>query len=197
MNLQVGATLTITGRSGDGGWFAGYLSDGTPGWVPVSQVRIFGDADELEVVQESLGPAVVATMIAVANMSPEPARTVVARLADTTTAPATVEDDAVEPDTVDPDTMEPDTVEPAPAPTPIISGPLVTILVEGANVRAGPGTDFGIVGGLYQDERAALLGRNQAGDWVQVQLPDSVGWIFTTLVEISVPLDELPVVEPQ
>lgn len=52
VNLQVGATLTITGRSGDGGWFAGYLSDGTPGWVPVSQVRIFGDADELEVVQE-------------------------------------------------------------------------------------------------------------------------------------------------
>ena len=39
----------------------------------------------------------------------------------------------------------------APQP-PQITGPAVTVIVEGANVRTGPGTDFPVVAGLYQDE---------------------------------------------
>ena len=143
-NLQIGATLTITGRSANGAWFAAYLADGIAGWVPAAQVRVFGDASELEIVQESLGPAVVATLIAEASKPQDPITTVVTpvRLTATTTAAA-----------------------------PEITGPAVTVLVEGANLRAGPGTDFPVVGGLYQNESAPLLGRNQTGDWLQVQLP--------------------------
>ena len=63
-------------------------------------------------------------------------------------------------------------------------------------MRAGPGTAFPVVGGLYREEQAALLGRNQAGDWLQVQLPDSRGWIFAPLVETSLPIAELEVVDP-
>ena len=150
-NLQIGATLTITGRSANGAWFAAYLADGIAGWVPAAQVRVFGDASELEIVQESLGPAVVATLIAEASKPQDPITTVVVRLTATTTAAA-----------------------------PEITGPAVTVLVEGANLRAGPGTDFPVVGGLYQNESAPLLGRNQTGDWLQVQLPDGLGWIFAT-----------------
>ena len=79
-NLQLGATLTITGRSADGVWFAAYLADGIAGWVPAAQVRVFGDVNELEIVQESLGPAVVATLIAEASKPQAPVATVVARL---------------------------------------------------------------------------------------------------------------------
>ena len=79
-NLQLGATLTITGRSADGAWFAAYLADGIAGWVPAAQVRVFGDVNQLEIVQESLGPAVVATLIAEASKPQAPVATLIARL---------------------------------------------------------------------------------------------------------------------
>ena len=152
-NLQIGATLTITGRSANNGWFAAYLADGIAGWVPAAQVRVFGDANELEIVQESLGPAVVATLIAEASKPQAPVATLIARL--TPALPPTLPRPSPSP----------------PSPSPEITGPAVTVLVEGANLRAGPGTDFPIVAGLYQNESAALLGRNQTGDWLQIQLP--------------------------
>ena len=160
-NLQIGATLTITGRSANGAWFAAYLADGIAGWVPAAQVRVFGDASELEIVQESLGPAVVATLIAEASKPQDPITTVVVRLPRPT--PATTP-----------------AAPPPRRPPAEITGPAVTVLVEGANLRAGPGTDFPVVGGLYQNESAPLLGRNQTGDWLQVQLPASPAWIFAS-----------------
>ena len=172
-NLQLGATLTITGRSADGGWFAAYLADGIAGWVPAAQVRVFGDADLLEIVQESLSPAAVATLIAEASKPQDPIATLVARLT--------------------PDLPPP---LPRPSPSPEITGPAVTILVEGANLRAGPGTDFPVVAGLYQNESAALLGRNQTGDWLQIELPDGPAWIFAPLVQTTVPIAELPLIDP-
>ena len=173
-NLQIGATLTITGRSANGAWFAAYLADGIAGWVPAAQVRVFGDASELEIVQESLGPAVVATLIAEASKPQDPITTVVARL-----------------------TPAPPPPHPRPSPSPPeITGPAVTVLVEGANLRAGPGTDFPVVGGLYQNESASLLGRNQTGDWLQVQLPESPAWIFAPLVQTTLPIADLPLIDP-
>lgn len=177
VNMQVGTTLTITGRSADGGWYAAYLADGTAGWAPASQVRVFGDAGGLEVVQDSLGPAAVATMIAEASRPQQPIVTPVAGQAATQEGGVAAPVDA------------PDTAS-------AITGPSVTVVVEGANVRSGPSTEFPVVGGLYQNEQAALLARNGSGDWLQVQLPDSVGWIFAPLVETSVPISELAVAEP-
>ena len=125
-----------------------------------------------------LGPAVVATLIAQASNPVEPIGTVVVRLTETRTAGSPSAEATPQPDDA-----------------PTLTGPAVTVLVEGANVRSGPGTDFPVVGGLYENEQAALLGRNLGGDWVQVELPESVGWIFAPLVETSVPIAELPVVE--
>jgi len=176
VNMQVGTTLTITGRSADGGWYAAYLGDGTAGWAAAAQVRVFGDAAGLEVVQESLGPVAVATLIAEASLPQQPLATAAVTPVPANGAPG-------------PSAQQPD-------PPPSWTGPAVTVVVEGANVRAGPGTAFPVVGGLYQDEKAPLLGRSQAGDWLQVQLPDSLGWIFAPLVETSLPIADLPVVEP-
>ena len=171
-NLQAGATLTLTGRSADSVWFAAYLADGTAGWVSAAQVRVFGDAAELEVVQESLGPAIVATLIAQASLPQKP----IVLTAGTPTP-------AVSP-----------AVPLAPRPSPLV--PAVTVIVEGANLRAGPGTDYPVVGGLNRDATAALLGRNETGDWLQLQLPDRPAWIFAPLVETTVPIADLPAVEP-
>ena len=183
-NLRVGATLTITGRSADRVWFAAYLGDGTAGWVPAAQVRVFGDANQLETVQESLGPALVATLIAEASKPQESISAVTVRL--TATAAATVSTGDASPQT----TPEP------PAADPEITGPAITIIVEGANLRTGPGTDYPVVGGLYQDEKAPLLGRNQTGDWLHVQLPETTAWIFAPLVETTLPIAELPLIDP-
>ena len=180
--LQVGATLTITGRSADRAWYAAYLADGVAGWVPAAQVRVFGDTDELEIVQESLGPAVVATLIAQASQPQDPISAVVVRLTATTTPAETAPD-------------------PAPQPTaaaitgPAITGPAVTVIVEGANLRAGPGTDFPVVDVLYQNQTAALTGRNPAGDWLQLQRPTGPAWIFAPLVQTTVPTADLPIIQ--
>ena len=188
--LQVGATLTITGRSADGAWFAAYLADGVAGWVPAAQVRVFGDASELETVQESLGPAVVATLIAEASKPQESISAVTVRLT------ATASTATVSTATVSTGDASPQTTPVPPAAAPEITGPAITIIVEGANLRTGPGTDYPVVGGLYQDEKAPLLGRNQNGDWLQVQLPETIAWIFAPLVETTLPIAELPLIDP-
>ncbi len=60
------------------------------------------------------------------------------------------------------------------------------IITTGAvNVRSGPGTDFDVVAGAVPGEELLVLGFNEAGDWVNVELPDGGdGWIATSLVEI-------------
>ncbi len=169
-NLRIGATLTITGRSADRAWFAAYLADGTAGWVPAAQVRVFGDTAQLETVQESLGPAVVATLIAEAS---KPQTPITLAAASPTPGPPPL----------------------TPEVSPAVS-PAVTVIVEAANLRAGPGTDYPVVGGLYQDDTAALLGRNQSGDWLQLQRPDGPAWIFAPLVQTTIPIPDLPQIDP-
>ena len=183
-NLQVGATLTITGRSADRAWYAAYLADGIAGWVPAAQVRVFGDTDELEIVQESLGPAVVATLIAQASQPQDPISAVVVRLTATTTPAGTAPEPAPQP-----------TADAAAITGPAITGPAVTVIVEGANLRAGPGTDFPVVDVLYQNQTAALTGRNPAGDWLQLQRPTGPAWIFAPLVQTTVPTADLPIIQ--
>ena len=172
-NLQAGATLTITGRSADRAWYAVYLADGTAGWVPAAQVRIFGDVDDLETVNESLGPAVVATLIAQASQPQAPITLAVTPAVPPAVTPAV-----------------------SPAVTPAVPPAVITVIVEGANLRAGPGTDYPVVGGLYQNAQAALLGRNQSGDWLQIELPTGPAWIFAPLVQTTTPIPDLPTIDP-
>ncbi len=188
-NLQVGATLTITGRSADSAWFAAYLADGTAGWVPAAQVRVFGDTTELETVQESLGPAVVATLIAQASQPQAP-------FTIATPTPAATDPAQSDPAQSDPAQSDPAQSDPAATPVPQITGPAVTVIVEGANLRAGPGTDYPVVSVLYQDDTAPLLGRNQTADWLQIDVPTGPAWIFAPLVQTSVPIPDLPQIDP-
>jgi hypothetical protein len=181
-NLPAGSTLTITGRTGDGGWYAAYLGDGRAGWIAVGAARIFGDPGELEIVNQSFSPAIVATLIAEASrpVTPFP-----------TTAPLTLSPSARA--TPTPAELAPAPVAEASPPSAEPAAPQATVIVDGVNVRAGPGTDFSIVGSLVQGNTATILARNQAADWLQIETPQGIGWIFAPLVETSVPIAELPV----
>lgn len=63
-------------------------------------------------------------------------------------------------------------------PTPTLTGPAVVI--EQANLRAGPGTDYERMGNAEPGELVTLTGRNAAGDWYQLA---SGAWIAAFLVE--------------
>jgi len=67
--LFAGETVTITGRSPDGRHLAAFTATGAPGWLPSAGVTLYG-ADDLTVVEQSVGPGPVATRIAEA-MTPE------------------------------------------------------------------------------------------------------------------------------
>jgi uncharacterized protein YraI len=79
---------------------------------------------------------------------------------------------------------------PTPEPGSTPADPPVVNVVQ-ANLRAGPGVTFAIVGSVAQGDVLILTGRNELGDWLRLA-DDS--WIFAVLVD-NVPAN-LPVVRP-
>lgn len=186
--LPAGATLTLTGKSADGRWFAAYTDTGTPGWIEANRVNVFG-AEVLEVVSEAVGASIVATLIAEASQPITPVPTVAAVVPQET---ATEPTEAPAPVPTPQETPPPET----PAVQP--SGPTAVVQVDALNVRAGPGTDYPVVGVLQQNEQVSVSARNQAGDWLLIDFAraaDGFGWVFAPLVTLNGTMDELPVSE--
>lgn len=62
------------------------------------------------------------------------------------------------------------------------------------NLRAGPGTEFAIVGQLALGESLPILGSNVDRSWWQVQNTDGLAWVSAT-VSVAVHTQDVPVVE--
>jgi LPXTG-site transpeptidase (sortase) family protein len=60
-----------------------------------------------------------------------------------------------------------------------------TVLVPMLNVRAGPGIGYAIVDHAAGGTVLPVQSQSPAGDWLQVQTPNVVGWIASSLVELS------------
>ncbi len=75
----------------------------------------------------------------------------------------------------------------APAATEAIS-PTVTV---DANLRSGPGTEFGVIGGTVTGQTINIVGRNADGTWFRL---DNGGWVFAALVANPPALASVPVV---
>ncbi|MCS6826328.1 MAG: SH3 domain-containing protein [Caldilinea sp.] len=73
------------------------------------------------------------------------------------------------------------------APTGVVT-PTVTV---DANLRAGPGTEFDIIGGTVTGQAINIVGRNADGTWFRL---DNGGWVFAALVANPPPLESVPVV---
>jgi hypothetical protein len=58
-----------------------------------------------------------------------------------------------------------------------------------ANLRAGPGTSFAVIGSAKAGQPLKLVAKNPAGDWLQL---DTGAWIFGRLVAAA---PDLPVAE--
>ena len=88
-------------------------------------------------------------------------------------------------------TLEPSDIDPGSADA-VVNTPL--------NFRAGPGISYGSSEVLAVGTQVTLIGRNDAGDWVQVRLvdnPEREGWLYAQYLNMnsSVSVGGLPVVE--
>lgn len=75
---------------------------------------------------------------------------------------------------------EPTPVPPTPTPEP--QNPEAIVNIDLINVRGGPGTTYNVVGGANQGDRYIITGRNQGGDWWEVDYNGGKGWLFGQLV---------------
>lgn len=92
--------------------------------------------------------------------------------------------------TTPPATAAPGTASAATA-TP---APDALVIVDSANLRAGPATLFDVLGVLHQGDPLQVLGRNRIGDWLHVQTQKGqTGWVATSLVKLNLELDKIQV----
>ncbi|MBV7339832.1 SH3 domain-containing protein [Chloroflexi bacterium TSY] len=75
-----------------------------------------------------------------------------------------------------------DTPAPEPTATPEPKQAEAIVNIELLNVRAGPGLTHNIVGGVNSGQRYPITGKNQAGDWWEIEFNGQKGWIFGQLV---------------
>lgn len=65
------------------------------------------------------------------------------------------------------------------------------------NIRRGPGTDAEVITILAGGEEYDVIGKNEAGDWLQVCCVDQeYGWLSTEFVDVSGDLAAVPVAQP-
>ena len=71
----------------------------------------------------------------------------------------------------------------SPTETPAPQVPMVTIGNTIMNVRAGPGTNYPVVGTAAPDEQFPITGKNPGlGDWWEIDYRGRTGWIYGPLV---------------
>lgn len=66
------------------------------------------------------------------------------------------------------------------------------------NIRSGPGTHFSVLSQVSAGDRLIVVGRNRAGNWLQVLLPDAksaddCGWVTAAYLKLSDSISSLPV----
>ena len=94
-------------------------------------------------------------------------------------------------------TLDEGLATPVPTLIPSTAAPLrSTVQVELANLRAGPSTDYDVVGSARRGETVDPMARNAAGDWLRLR--DST-WIHASLVDRvpeNLPVADAPQAEP-
>lgn len=92
-------------------------------------------------------------------------------------------------------TPTPEVTATEPAPTEVAaptSDAKVTVLGE-MNIRSGPSTDYEVVGDAVAGEEFAITGKNEDGNWWQIDFRGESGWIYAPFV-VAAEAEEVPVV---
>jgi hypothetical protein len=81
---------------------------------------------------------------------------------------------------------------PALSPEPVLSEVEGRVTAYGLNVRTGPGIAYPIVGGLSLDDVVEMVGKNAAGDWLQIAYNGQEGWVAAAYVDLTGSLAAVP-----
>ena len=72
---------------------------------------------------------------------------------------------------------------PPPTPTPTPTSPSPTVRMSGTmNLRAGPGTNYPILGQAAAGDQFPISGKNPAGGWWQIIYGGQYAWVYSPLV---------------
>ncbi|CAN5820501.1 hypothetical protein BH10CHL1_BH10CHL1_24680 [soil metagenome] len=190
--LIPGTPVTVTGRSQDSQWIQ--VDDSTlgKGWMAAQQLIVFG-VDSLPVVavaSAAVDKAAVQTTATSPNVTTSAVTTptVAASTVTTQTNPST--------------TAMTTTVAPAPTTAAVItsstpttdSAASLTIIAASLNVRAGPGTNYPVIGKVAAGQTYSVQARNAASNWVQIGLPNQpLSWVSVAYVKLSQAVNMLPI----
>ncbi|MFQ5652717.1 MAG: SH3 domain-containing protein, partial [bacterium] len=60
---------------------------------------------------------------------------------------------------------------------------LATVVVKVARVRSGPGTEYGVIGGVREGEKVQVL--SESNDWSHIRGGSLVGYVYSSLLEFK------------
>lgn len=98
-------------------------------------------------------------------------------------------------------TPAPPTATPSPTalvPTPTATPgrpPAAVGRFDAVNLRTGPGEEYSRIGQILLNQRCALVGRNAAASWVQLECQGTLGWVEPRLVTLDGDAMAAPVVQ--
>ncbi|MFN8466685.1 MAG: SH3 domain-containing protein [Caldilineaceae bacterium] len=173
VTLPPGTLLTAVGRSADGQWLYVHQVDGSEpaaGAIQGSAVIVV-DAASLPVLAADAAPEILPASTAQADP-----QTVPTPGSAETTAGITTEITG--------------------------SAPLTAEVNAGSvqlNVRSGPGTGYPVIAKVATGTVLPVLGRNDAGDWIEVTTTNAggtTGWVSSAYVGLGQPASALPVTLP-
>jgi SH3-like domain-containing protein len=69
--------------------------------------------------------------------------------------------------------------------------------IERINLRAGPGTNYPVVGQFTKEDTAKATGQNESNDWWQIDLENDSqpAWVLAELVALNDNVNNIPIVE--
>ncbi|GAB4527433.1 MAG: hypothetical protein Kow0063_02680 [Anaerolineae bacterium] len=73
--------------------------------------------------------------------------------------------------------------------------PILAEAIGEANVRAGPGIDYGLLGTIYNGARYRVIGQHENFPWLLIEFPPAPGgrgWVFADLVSLNAPVEQVP-----
>jgi hypothetical protein len=83
--------------------------------------------------------------------------------------------------------------------TPTIFSTIAMVVnPRGANVRSGPSVLYESRLVIPTEEMVEVIGRLENGEWLLIrkpEMPEGTGWVFTELVKLESPIEQIPVVE--
>lgn len=195
----VGSKLRLSGRTADNAWLMVELDAGR-GWVARQDVIAF-NLDRLNVVTATPPTGVESAIRKTESATPSAtvgAATIITDITENVTE-GVMREVAIPEETVATSASAADVATSTAEATQridTITARLDTDKARALNIRSGPGAEYARVGAIDAEETLVVTGRNAAGDWLAVELPDATtGWAAAYYLLVTGDVTTLPEIQ--